>query len=162
MSDTDTPRRRPTNTASGRSCAAPGAAPINERFSRGLKAMQSIDAEQTVRILSGVSDLAPDFAAYLVEYAFGDIGSRPGLDLKQREFAAVASLAAMGNAQPQLKARLHGALKLGWTREELVELLMQTSVHAGFPAAINALTILRDVLQEQEAADKARFAGRRA
>jgi 4-carboxymuconolactone decarboxylase len=144
-----------------RSCSLPGAAPINERFSRGLKTMQTIDPEQTVRILSGVSDIAPDFAAYLVEYAFGDIGSRPGLDLKQREFAAVAALAAMGNAAPQLKARLHGALKLGWSREELVELLMQISVHAGFPAAINALTVLRDVVQEQEASDKARFAAGR-
>jgi 4-carboxymuconolactone decarboxylase len=144
----------------GASCALPGAAPVNERFSRGLKAMQAIDPEQTVRILSGVSDIAPDFAAYLVEYAFGDIGSRPGLDLKLREFAAVSALAAMGNATPQLKARLHGALKLGWTRDELVELLMQISIHAGFPAALNALTALRDVVQEHEAAEKARFTGR--
>jgi 4-carboxymuconolactone decarboxylase len=127
----------------------PGAGPINPRFARGLKAMQAIDPEQAVRILSGVSGIAPDFAAYLVEYAFGDIGSRPGLDLKQREFAAVAALAAMGGVEPQLKARLHGALRLGWTQEELVELLMQISVHAGFPAAINALTALRDVIAEQ-------------
>ncbi len=131
---------------SRRSCSVAG--PINERFARGLKAMQSIDEAQPVRILSEISDIAPDFAAYLVEYAFGDIGSRPGLDLKQREFAAVAALAAMGAAQPQLKARLHGALQLGWSRQELVELLMQISVHAGFPAAINALAALRDVVQE--------------
>jgi 4-carboxymuconolactone decarboxylase len=142
---------------SPRSCRDPATA--NTRFDRGLAVMQAIDPEQTVRILSGVSDVAPDFAAYLVEYAFGDIGARPGLDLKQREFAAVAALAAMGTAGPQLKARLHGALKLGWTRDELVELLMQISVHAGFPAAINALTLLRDVIQELGAAERARFGG---
>ena len=126
-----------------------GAPPANERFDRGLATMQAIDPRQTVRLLSGVSDLAPDFAAYLVEYAFGDIGSRPGLDLKQREFAAVAALAALGTAGPQLRARLHGALRLGWTVDELVELLMQISVHAGFPAAINALTELRAALEER-------------
>jgi 4-carboxymuconolactone decarboxylase len=126
----------------------PGVGPINPRFNRGLETLQAIDPEQTVRILSEVSPIAPDFAAYLVEYAFGDIGSRPGLDLKLRELVAVAALAAMGTAAPQLKARLHGALRLGWSEHELVEALMQISVHAGFPAAINALVALRDVLAD--------------
>jgi 4-carboxymuconolactone decarboxylase len=134
---------------STRSCPIPGLTPINPRFNRGLETMQAIDPSQPVRILSEVSGVAPDFAAYLVEYAFGDIGSRPGLDLKLRELVAVAALAAMGTAGPQLNARLHGALRLGWSREELVEVLMQISVHAGFPTAINALTVLRDVLAEQ-------------
>ncbi len=64
----------------------------------------------------------------------------------------------MGTAQPQLKARINGALKLGWTQAELVELLMQISVHAGFPTAINGLTALREVLEENAAADRVRFA----
>jgi 4-carboxymuconolactone decarboxylase len=136
---------------SARSCPIPGLTPINPRFSRGLDTMQAIDPGQAVRILSEVSPIAPDFAAYLVEYAFGDIGSRPGLDLKLRELVAVAALAAMGTASPQLKARLHGALRLGWSQDELVEVLMQISVHAGFPTAINALIALRDVLVEQQA-----------
>jgi 4-carboxymuconolactone decarboxylase len=149
---TDTPSKPRVSVRGDRS-----ASPINERFARGLATMQAIDPDQTVRILSGVGDIAPDFAAYLVEYAFGDIGSRPGLDLKQREFAAVAALAAMGAATPQLKARINGALKVGWTQEELVELLMQISVHAGFPAAINALTALREVLEDNAAAARVRF-----
>jgi 4-carboxymuconolactone decarboxylase len=124
--------------------------PINPRFAKGLDALQAIDADQAVRILSEVSVIAPDFAALLVEYAFGDIASRPALDLKQREFAAVAALAAMGTCAPQLKARLHGALKLGWTQDELVELLMQISVHAGFPAAINGLVALKAVVAEMD------------
>jgi 4-carboxymuconolactone decarboxylase len=125
---------------------------LEGRFERGLEVMQAIDPAQTVRILGSFSAIAPDFAAYLVEYAFGDIGARPGLDLRQREFAAVAALAAIGTAGPQLQARLHGALNLGWSPQELVELLMQISVHAGFPAAINALTELSVVL-DQRAAD---------
>lgn len=121
--------------------------PANARFERGLAAMRRIGPEQTVRTLSSFSPIAPDLAAYLVEYAFGDIASRPGLDLKHREFAAVAALAALGTAREQLRASLHDALDLGWTQDELVELLMQISVHAGFPAAINALTELQDVMR---------------
>jgi 4-carboxymuconolactone decarboxylase len=129
-------------------CPVPGAPPRNERFERGLAALKGIDRDQAVRILSGWADIAPDFAAFVVEYAFGDIGSRPALGLKQREFIAVAALAAIGAAGPQLKARLQGALSLGWTQEELTELLMQISVHAGFPAAMNALAILAEIVHE--------------
>jgi 4-carboxymuconolactone decarboxylase len=130
------------------SCTPAGAGRINPRFERGLDTLRAIDPQQPVRLLSEVSAIAPDFAAYLVEYAFGDIGSRPGLDLKQRELVAVVALAALGTAAPQLKARLHGALKLGWSEAELVEALMQLSVHAGFPSAINALAALKDTLAE--------------
>ena len=132
-------------------CFRRGLTPSNERFERGLAVMQAIAPEQTVRILGSFSAIAPDLAAFLVEYAFGDIGSRPGLDLKQRELAAVAALAALGTAGPQLQARLHGALNLGWSAQELVEVLMQISVHAGFPAAINALVELYAVLQQRDA-----------
>jgi 4-carboxymuconolactone decarboxylase len=135
-------------TGDRRTCQAPSVA--NNRFERGLVAMQAIDQEQTVRILASFSAVAPDLAAYLVEYAFGDIGARPGLDLKQREFAAIAALAAKGTVGPQLQAHLHGALNLKWTPQELVELLMQISVHAGFPAAIDALADLADVLRQRD------------
>jgi 4-carboxymuconolactone decarboxylase len=136
---------------SPRTCPTPGAGPINPRFARGLATLQAIEPGQALRILADVGEIAPDFAAFLVEYAFGDIGSRPGLDLKERELVAVAALAAIGVAEPQLKARLHGALAVGWTPATLVEALMQISVHAGFPAALNGLAVLKSVIQERQA-----------
>lgn len=57
-----------------------------------------------------LADIAPDFVRYLIEFPFGDIYSRPALDLKSREIAVFAALTAMGNAQPQLKVHIHGAL----------------------------------------------------
>jgi 4-carboxymuconolactone decarboxylase len=119
-----------------------GVAPPNPRFDRGLKVLRSLGPSEAVKILSAVSDIAPDFAAYLVEYAFGDISSRPGLDLKQREFAAVAVLSTMPASPQQLEHHVRSAFALGWTHEELVELLMQVSVYGGYPAAIRALEVL--------------------
>ncbi len=82
------------------------------------------------------------------DFAFGEVYSRPGLDLKSRQLATVAALAAMNNSPLELKAHLHGALQLGWTPNELVELLMQISIYAGFPAAIHALLIAKEVFAE--------------
>jgi 4-carboxymuconolactone decarboxylase len=124
-----------------------GFAPPNPRFERGLEVLRAFDPGEAVKILSALSDTAPDFAAYLVEYVFGDISSRPGLDLKQREFAAVAVLSAMPASTQQLEHHVRGAFALGWTQEELVELMMQVSVYGGYPAAIRALDVLDRVIR---------------
>ncbi len=75
-----------------------------------------------------------------------DIYSRPGLSLRDREIAAIASLAAMGHATPQLKVHIESGLNVGLTREEITEILMQMAVHAGFPAALNGLFAAKDVI----------------
>lgn len=126
--------------------------PEPTRFERGWQKLREIDGEAGERVVASLADIAPDFARYLIEFPFGDIDSRPGLDLKSREIGVVAALTAMGNAAPQLKVHLHGALNVGCTREELVELIMQMSVYAGFPAALNALTVAREVFHERAAA----------
>lgn len=72
--------------------------------------------------------------------------SRPGLDLKSREIATVAALTALGNAQPQLKVHIHGALNVGCTRKEVVEIIIQMAVYAGFPAALNGIFAAKAVL----------------
>lgn len=86
----------------------------------------------------------------MIEFAFGDIYSRSGLDLKAREIATVASLTALGNAQPQLKVHIHGALNVGCTRIEIVEVILQMAVYAGFPAALNGIAAAKEVFQERD------------
>src|SRR3989344_2024945 len=88
---------------------------------------------------------------YLIEFPFGDIYSRPGLDLRSREIAVIAALTALGNATPQLKVHLQAALNVGVTREEIVEVLMQMAVYAGFPAALNGLAAAREVFAAGDA-----------
>jgi 4-carboxymuconolactone decarboxylase len=61
----------------------------------------------------------------------------------------VAALTALGNATPQLKVHIHGALNVGCTPAEIVEVMLQMAVYAGFPAAINAINVARDVFNER-------------
>ena len=117
------------------------------RYEKGLARMAEIDHGQVERIIAGLADIAPDFARYLVEFAFGDIYARPGLDLRSRQIATVAALTALG-ALPQLKVHIHGALTTGCSREEIVEVIMQMAVYAGFPAALNALALAKEAFAE--------------
>lgn len=96
-------------------------------------------------VVESLKDIAPDFARYLLEFPFGDIYARPGLDLRSREIATVAALTAMGNAAPQLKVHIGAALHVGLTQDEIVEVIIQMAVYAGFPAALNGLFAAKEV-----------------
>jgi 4-carboxymuconolactone decarboxylase len=124
----------------------------NDRYARGWDKLKEIDGEAGERVIEALAPIAPDFARYLIEFPFGDIYSRPALDLKAREIATIAALAALGNAQPQLKVHIEGALNVGCSREEIVEVFMQMAVYAGFPAALNALFAAREVFAARDAA----------
>ena len=120
------------------------------RYSRGLEKLREIDGKAGERVIAALADIAPDFAKLLIEFPFGDIYSRPQLDLKSREIGVVAALTALGNATPQLKVHIHGALNVGCTRDEVVEIIMQMAVYAGFPAALNGLFAAKEVFAERE------------
>lgn len=121
------------------------------RYARGWEKLREIDGMAGERVLAALADIAPDFARYLIEFPFGDIYSRPQLDLKAREIGVVAALTTLGNAAPQLKVHVHGALNVGCSRDEVVEIIMQMAVYAGFPAALNGLFAARDVFAERDA-----------
>lgn len=122
-----------------------------DRFERGLHKLREIDGQAGERVIESLADIAPDFARYLIEFPFGDIYARPGLDLRSREIATVAALTAIGHATPQLKVHLHAALNVGLTRQEIVEVIMQMAVYAGFPAALNGLFAAREVFAQADA-----------
>lgn len=115
------------------------------RFERGMAMLAEIDGTGGKAVVESLKDIAPDFGRYLVEFPFGDIYPRPGLDIKSREIATVAALTALGNAQPQLKVHIGAALNVGCTKEELLETIMQMAVYAGFPAALNGLFAAKEV-----------------
>lgn len=129
---------------------------MHERYERGLKRLKQIDEEQVGRIIASMRDVAPDFARYLVEFPFGDIYSRPGLDLRTRQIATVAALTAMGTAAPQLRVHINGARNVGCTRQEITEVIMQMAVYAGFPAAINGLAAAKEVFATARGKSKTR------
>ena len=123
------------------------------RYDRGAQALAQIDGEAGQKVIDSLADIAPDFARYVLEFSFGDIYSRPGLDLRSREIATIAALTAMGTARPQLKVHIGAGLNVGLSREEIVETIMQMAVYAGFPAALNGLFAAKEVFAEQEVHD---------
>jgi 4-carboxymuconolactone decarboxylase len=125
-----------------------------DRYRRGWARLREIDGHVGERVIESLADIAPDFARYLVEFPFGDIYSRPGLDLKSREIATIAALAALGNARPQLEVHIAAALNVGCTRVEIVEVMMQMAVYAGFPAALNGLFAAQDVFRKRDVSPK--------
>jgi len=127
----------------------------SQRYQRGWQCLQEVDGEAGERVLAALADIAPEFATYLIEFPFGDIYSRPGLDLKSREIAVVAALTALGNAAPQLKVHIHGALNVGCSQEEVLEVIMQMAVYAGFPAALNGIFAAKEVFAERQKRDEA-------
>lgn len=127
---------------------------IENRYERGLEKLRQIDGEAGERVLESLNDIAPDFARYLIEFPFGDIYSRPGLDLRSREIAVVAALTAMGNSAPQLKVHIHAALNVGVSRTEVVEIIMQMAVYAGFPASLNGLYAAKEVFAQKDEQQK--------
>lgn len=124
----------------------------SERYHNGLALLQKIDGRGGEAVLQSLEDIAPDFARYLIEFPFGEIYTRPGLDMGKREIATVAALTALGNAQPQLKIHIAAALRVGCTRAEIVETIMQMAVYAGFPAALNGLFAAKAVFAEDSSA----------
>jgi 4-carboxymuconolactone decarboxylase len=117
-----------------------------DRRARGLRALSEITGGSGASVVESLRDIAPDLADWIVDFSYGDVMARPGLDLRSRQFATIAALTALGNAQPQLKVHIAGALKVGCTPGEIVEVILQMAVFAGFPAAINALNVAREVL----------------
>jgi len=121
----------------------------NERYTRGSQRLAEIDGEGGQHVIEALKDVAPDLARYVIEFGFGDVYSRPGLDLRTRELATVAGLVALGHAQPQLKVHVNGALNVGCTPAEIVEVIIQMALYAGFPAAVNGAFTAKQVFAER-------------
>ena len=122
----------------------------NDRYDIGLEKIRQVYGQAGKGVIEKLKDISPDFARYIIEFPFGDIYSRGGLDLKSREIAIVASLVTMGNALSQLKIDINGALNVVCSRTEIIEVIIQMAVYAGFPAALNGLIAAKEVFDKRQ------------
>jgi 4-carboxymuconolactone decarboxylase len=116
-----------------------------DRYERGTRALEQISGGSGRDVVERLADIAPDLGRFIIEFSYGDVIGRPGLDNRIKELATIAMCTALGTAQPQLAVHIGAALKVGATREEIVEVIMQMAVYAGFPAALNGISTARDV-----------------
>jgi len=122
---------------------------INERYEKGVEMLNGISDHAVDRINNLLGDICPDMAKLVIEFPYGDIYSRPGLDMKSRELITIASLTTLGYAKDQLKAHIDNALNVGCTKEEIIEVIMQMAIYAGFPAALNGLFAAKEMFEEK-------------
>jgi 4-carboxymuconolactone decarboxylase len=120
------------------------------RYDRGLGRMRAIFGPGIESALKGLAATSPDLARCLVEFPFGDIYPRPGLDVKTREMLTVAGLTVLGYPQAELKEHIRGALNVGCARDEILEIILQMAVYAGFPAALEAVKTAAAVFGEKQ------------
>ncbi len=141
------------NVATGLMLSALGmsaqASEPDARREKGIQTLEKITGAAGNTVVNSLSDISPELGAWIVDFAYGDVFSRPGLALCTRELATISALTAMGNAQPQLKVHIEGALNVGCTPQEIVEVIIQMAVYAGFPSALNGISAAREVFAKR-------------
>lgn len=126
-----------------------GSGKQDERQARGERTIAKITGSEGRKVVDSLRDIAPELGDWIVDFAYGDVFSRPGLPLCTRELATISALTALGNAQPQLKVHIEGALNVGCKPEEIVEIIIQMAVYAGFPSALNGISAAREVFTKR-------------
>lgn len=122
-------------------------------YQKGINKIQELTASPDdnptgeMDIGAAFQDIAPDLTKYVVEFAFGGIYSRPGLDNKQKVLATITALVAQG--KPQIGMHIKTGLTVGLTPEEIVGCIMHLLPYTGFPSVINALTVAKQIFEER-------------
>jgi 4-carboxymuconolactone decarboxylase len=113
----------------------------------GLELMSRLHGGQSgAELVRAVANVCPDFADMTFDWALAGVMTRPGLDLLTRELLLIASCTTLATATPQLRAHIDAARRLGATREQIVETILQMLFYAGGAAVANALVIAGEVL----------------
>jgi 4-carboxymuconolactone decarboxylase len=119
----------------------------DERYERGMEVRRAVLGDAHVdRAEARRSPLTSDFQDYITRCAWGDVWTRPGLDRRTRSCITVAMLVAL-NRTEELAMHVRAALTNGVTADELKEVLLQTAVYCGVPAANTAFRVASDVLE---------------
>ncbi|MHC8303527.1 carboxymuconolactone decarboxylase family protein [Pseudomonas sp. PB3P13] len=121
----------------------------DSRRVKGIATLERITGATGNTVVNSLGDISPELGDWIVDFAYGDVFSRPGVALCTRELATISALTALGNAQLQLKVHIEGALNVGCKPEEIVEIIIQMAVYAGFPSALNGISAAREVFAKR-------------
>jgi len=121
-----------------------------KRFDDGLAVRREVlGADYVDRAMAGADELTRPLQELVTEYCWGAIWTRPGLPRKTRSLVNLAMLTAL-NRPHELKLHVRGALRNGCTRDEIREVLLQTAIYCGVPAAIDGFRVAREVLDTEK------------
>lgn len=127
-----------------------------ERYQQGMSMRRAVLGDAHVdRAAKSANAFNEEFQELITRYAWGEIWSRPGLPRKTRSLITVAMMVAL-NRPDELRLHLRGAMNNGVTREEIKEVLLQTAIYCGVPAANSAFHLAGEVFAEMDAGRDAR------
>jgi 4-carboxymuconolactone decarboxylase len=119
------------------------------RYERGLALMNEVSGGQAQPFVDSLNDVSPELVRQVAAWGFGEIYSRPQLVPRDRELFTIGMLTALGGCDPELRLHIGAALTVGVTPVEIVEALLQAAGYCGFPRAINATRIAKEVFAER-------------
>ena len=125
----------------------------NAQYDAGMKARREVLGDAHVdRSLAQADELTQPLQDLVIEYGWGAIWTRPGLDRRTRSIMNIAMLTAL-NRPHELMVHLKGAINNGCSREEIIEAVLQTGVYCGLPAALDTMRRVKQVFDELDSAE---------
>jgi len=119
-----------------------------DAYERGMRVRRDVLGDEHVdRSTASATEHTRDFQDFITRYAWGEIWSRPGLDRRTRSVITMTALVAVGRFD-ELAMHIRGARRNGLSPEEIGEVLLQTAVYCGVPAANSAFHVFQRVLEE--------------
>jgi 4-carboxymuconolactone decarboxylase len=119
---------------------------MSDSYERGMEVRRAVLGDEHVdRAIARTTDFTADFQDLITRYAWGEVWTRPGLDRRTRSCITLTALVAGGH-EHELPMHIRAALRNGLTPEEIREVLLQTAIYCGVPAANSAFAIAEEVL----------------
>ena len=120
----------------------------DDAYERGMRVRREVLGDEHVdRAAAAASEFGADFQDLITRYAWGEVWTRPGLDRRTRSAITLTALTALGRHE-ELALHVKAALRNGLAREEIEEVLLQSAIYCGVPAANSAFAVARRALEE--------------
>ena len=119
------------------------------RFELGSEKLKEIDGIGGENVIQSLQDIAPDVGKYIIEFALGDVYTRPELSMQEREMITITSLLTTGGCEPQLEVHINGSLNVGLSPEKIIETFIQCIPYTGFPKVLNAIYTAKKIFAER-------------
>jgi 4-carboxymuconolactone decarboxylase len=123
---------------------------MSDSYLKGLKQISDVDPDGGPAFVEELKKISPDFAEYFVGFAFGKIHARTILNPKFKELIAIATLISLGEGKSHLQLRIQAARRAGCSKEEIMEVVIQSIVYVGFTRALIALHLVKEAYEELE------------
>lgn len=119
------------------------------RFAHGKAVLDAVDGTAGANVIDALTDISPELGHQTVAWAFGEMYSRSELEPRDRQLVTLGMLTALGGCEPQLEVHINAALNVGLAPKQIIEALLHSAVHCGFPRALNATFTAKKVFTER-------------